>query len=114
VRTERFGEQAARRADNWSRFDQGLVDWLMESVWGGILSRPGLNRRDREMITVAALTALGKQRELQYHVAGALAAGVSKEEIIEIIIQMAIYAGVPACWEGLAAAEPIFQERGLM
>jgi 4-carboxymuconolactone decarboxylase len=114
IRTALFGADAVERAESWSRFDQGLVDWLMESVWGNILSRPGLNRRDRELITVAALTALGKPRELEYHVKGALAAGISKDEIIEIIIQMAIYAGVPACLEGLHSAETVFKQQGLM
>lgn len=108
-----FGEEGVRRAESWARIDQGLVDFLMESVWGGILSRPGLNRRDRELITVAALTALDKPRELEYHVNGALAAGLSRQEIIEVIVQMAVYAGVPACLEGLRVAEKVFAERGI-
>lgn len=109
-----FGEEGVRRAEAWARIDPGLVDWLMESVWGGILSRPGLNRRDRELITVAALAALDKPRELEYHIHGALAAGLSKQEILEAIIQMAVYAGVPACLNGLQVAEKVFKERGLM
>ena len=108
-----FGQEGVERAERWARIDQGLVDFLMESVWGGILSRPGLNRRDRELITVAALTALGQQPELDHHVNGALAAGLTKEEIIEAIIQMAVYAGVPACLNGLHTAEKVFRERGL-
>jgi alkylhydroperoxidase/carboxymuconolactone decarboxylase family protein YurZ len=109
-----FGEEGVKRAEAWSRIDQGLVDFLMESVWGGILSRPGLSRRDRELITLAALTALDKPRELDHHVNGALAAGLSKEEIIEVIVQMAVYAGVPCCLEGMRVAEKVFKERGLM
>ena len=109
-----FGEEGVKRAEAWSRIDQELVDFLMESVWGGILSRPGLSRRDRELITVAALTALDKPRELDHHVKGALAAGLSKQEILEAIIQMAVYAGVPACLEGLRVAEGVFKEKGLI
>ena len=114
IRRSLFGDEAVRRAESWSEFDPGLVNWLMESVWGDVLSRPGLNRRDRELITVAALTALDKPRELEYHVNGALAAGLSRQEITEAIVQMAIYAGVPSCLEGLAVAKKVFQERGLL
>ncbi len=108
-----FGEEGVQRAEAWRRIDEGFVDFLMESCWGGILSRPGLNRRDRELITVAALAAMDKPRELEYHVNGALAAGLSKTEILETIIQMAVYAGVPACLNGLHVAEKVFEERGL-
>ena len=108
-----FGDEGVERAEAWSRIDQGFVDFLMESVWGGILSRPGLNRRDRELITVAALAAMDKPRELEYHVNGALAAGLSKEEILETIIQMAVYAGVPCALEGLRVAERVFAARGV-
>ena len=114
VRIGLFGEDAAKRAEAWSRFDQGLVDYLMESVWGNILSRPGLSRRDREIATLAALVAMDKQREVEYHVVGALGAGVTKDEIVEIIVQMLVYAGVPACLNGLHTAEKVFKERGLM
>lgn len=109
-----FGQEGVERAEHWARIDQGLVDFLMESVWGGILSRPGLGRRDRELITVAALTALGHQPELEIHVNGALNAGLSKQEVLEAIIQMAVYAGMPACLNGLHTAEKVFKERGLM
>jgi 4-carboxymuconolactone decarboxylase len=109
-----FGEEGVRRAEAWARIDQGWVDFLMESVWGGILSRPGLNRRDRELVTVAALAALDRPRELEFHVNGALAAGLSKEEIVEVLIQIAVYAGVPCAVEGLTTAERVFKERGLM
>jgi 4-carboxymuconolactone decarboxylase len=109
-----FGEEGVRRAEAWARIDQGWVDFLMESVWGGILSRPGLNRRDRELVTVAALAALDRPRELEFHVNGALAAGLSKEEIVEVLIQIAVYAGVPCAVEGLTTAEKVFKERGLM
>jgi alkylhydroperoxidase/carboxymuconolactone decarboxylase family protein YurZ len=108
-----FGEEGVRRAEAWGRLDQGLVDFLMESVWGGILSRPGLNRRDRELVTLAMLAAMDRQREVEYHVNGALAAGLSKQEVIEVIIQAAVYAGVPACLNSLHTAEKVFNERGL-
>ena len=114
TRTGVFGEEGVRRSEAWKELDESWVTWLMESVWGGILSRPGLGRRDRELITVAALVALDKPRELEYHVNGALNVGLSKQEVLEAIIQMAVYAGVPCAVNSLHVAQKVFKERGLM
>ncbi|HWR26230.1 MAG TPA: carboxymuconolactone decarboxylase family protein, partial [Methanosarcina sp.] len=78
-------------------------------------SRPGLDLKSREIATVAALTALGNARpQLKVHINAALNVGCSKEEIIEIIIQMAVYAGFPAALNAMFAAKEVFQERGLL
>jgi 4-carboxymuconolactone decarboxylase len=114
TRREIFGQEADARAQRWAKIDPGLVDFLMESVWGTILSRPGLDRRTRELLTLASLTSLGQLPELEMHVNGSLNVGVSKEEIVECIIQMAVYAGMPACLNALGVAEKVFKERGLM
>src|SRR5918995_2750173 len=104
TRRELFGDEGVARAQRWARLDPGLVDFLMESVWGTILSRPGLDRRTRELLTLASLTSLGHLAEIEMHVNGALNVGVSREEIVECIIQMAVYAGMPACLNALGAA----------
>jgi 4-carboxymuconolactone decarboxylase len=114
TRRELFGDEGVARAQRWARLDPGLVDFLMESVWGTILSRPGLDRRTRELLTLASLTSLGHLAEIEMHVNGALNVGVSREEIVECIIQMAVYAGMPACLNALGVAEKVFKERGLM
>jgi 4-carboxymuconolactone decarboxylase len=109
-----FGEEGDERLRRWDKLDPTFADYMMESVWGGILSRPGLERRDRELITIAALTVLGKEQELDHHIKGGLTAGLSKQEVLEAIIQMGIYAGMPACLNGLRVAEQVFRERGLL
>ena len=71
--------------------------WIVESVYADVLSRPQLALRDRELATVAALTAMGNApNQLRAHVEGALNVGLGREEIVEVMAQMAVYAGTPA------------------
>lgn len=82
---------------------------LVEFPFGDIYSRPGLGLKEREIATVAALTAVGNAiPQLEIHIQGALNTGCSKEELIEIIMQMAVYAGFPAALNGLFAAKRVF------
>lgn len=86
--------------------------WIVESVYADVLSRPQLALRDRELATVAALTALGNApAQLKAHVEGALNVGLGRPEIVEVIAQMAVYAGVPAAINGLQIAKQVFAER---
>ena len=86
--------------------------WIVESAYADVLSRPQLALRDREIATVAALTALGNAApQLKAHVEGALNVGLTREEIVEVIAQMAIYAGVPAAINGLQVAKEVFREQ---
>ncbi|WP_437888663.1 carboxymuconolactone decarboxylase family protein [Phytobacter sp. V91] len=83
--------------------------YLLEFPFGDIYTRPGLDLRSREIATVAALTALGNAApQLKVHIAAALHVGLTREEIIEIIMQMAVYAGFPAALNGLFAAKEVF------
>ena len=83
--------------------------YLVEFPFGDIYSRPGLDLHSRQIATVAALTALGTASpQLKVHIGGALSVGCTREEIIEVIIQMAVYAGFPAALNGLAAAKDVF------
>lgn len=92
-----------------------LAKYTIEFPFGDIYSRPNLDLKSREIATVAALTALGNaEPQLKVHINAALNVGCSKEEIIEIIIQMAVYAGFPAALNGMFAAKEIFQERGML
>ncbi len=79
-----------------------------ETVFGGIYTRPGLDLRTRSMITLAALTVLGKETYLRRHIQGALHIGISKEEIKEILMQMAFYGGIPCALAGLRIAQEEF------
>ncbi|AXV38418.1 MAG: carboxymuconolactone decarboxylase family protein [Methanobacteriaceae archaeon] len=89
-----------------------LARFVVEFPYGDIYSRPGLEMKTREMITVAALTALGTaELQLKSHITAALNAGCTREEIIEIMIQLAAYAGFPAAINGINAAKDVFESR---
>ena len=81
--------------------------YVAESAFGMLWSRPNLAIRDRSLVTVAQLAALGKTGELRAHLAGALNVGISKEELVEVLMQTAIYAGVPAANEALQVAAEV-------
>ncbi len=83
--------------------------YLIEFPFGDIYARPGLDLRSREMAVVAALTAMGNAApQLKVHIGGALNVGVTPAEIVEVIMQMAVYAGFPAALNGLFAAKEVF------
>ena len=83
--------------------------YLLEFPFGDIYARPGLDLRSREIAAVAALTAMGNAApQLKVHIAAGLHVGLSQEEIIEVIMQMAVYAGFPAALNGLFAAKEVF------
>jgi len=85
--------------------------YLIEFPFGDIYSRPGLDLRSREIATIAALTALGSAApQLKVHVAAGLNVGLTRTEIVEIIMQMAVYAGFPAALNGLFAAKEVFDQ----
>lgn len=86
-----------------------FAQYLIEFTFGDIYSRPGLDLRSREIATVAALTALGNAApQLKVHIGAALHVGLTQDEIIEVIMQMAVYAGFPAALNGLFAAKEVF------
>ena len=87
--------------------------YLLELPFGAIYARPGLDLRSREIATVAALAAMGNAApQLKVHIAAALHVGLTQEEIIEVIMQMAVYAGFPAALNGLFAAKEVFAANG--
>ena len=89
-----------------------LARYLVEFPFGDVYCRPQLDLKSREIATVAALTALGTARpQLKVHINGALNVGCSRQEVIEVIIQMAVYAGFPAALNGIFTAKEAFAER---
>jgi 4-carboxymuconolactone decarboxylase len=82
--------------------------WVAASAFGDLWSRPGLPIRDRSLITCAMLAAMGKTGELRGHLAGARNIGISQEELVEVLMQVAVYAGVPAANEALTVAAEVF------
>jgi 4-carboxymuconolactone decarboxylase len=89
-----------------------LARYIIEFPFGDIYSRSGLDLKSREIATVAALTAMGNaQPQLKVHIHGALNVDCTREEVVEVIIQMAVYAGFPAALNGIFAAKEVFAER---
>ena len=98
--------------DNLKGIAPDLARYTVEFPYGDVLCRPGLDLKSRQVATVAALTALGNAPvQLNAHIAMALNIGCTREEIIEIIIQMAVYAGFPAALNGMAVAKDVFADR---
>ena len=114
VRRDMFGaagaEQAIAKATDFMKPMQELATrYCFGEIWG----RPGLDRRTRSMITMALLVALGKPNQLKLHVKGAIANGVTKDEIREVLLHSMIYAGVPAGVEAHTVAADTLREMGL-
>lgn len=107
------GEAGERVVESLAGIAPDFARYLVEFPFGDIYSRPGLDLKSREIAVVAALTALGNAApQLKVHVHGALNAGASRTEIVETIMQMAVYAGFPAALNGLAVAREVFEQRG--
>jgi 4-carboxymuconolactone decarboxylase len=111
VRREVLGDEhvnaaAARSSDFTAEFQ----DLITRYAWGEIWSRPGLDRRTRSAITLTALVALGRLDELAMHVRAALRNGLTRDEIKEILLQSAIYCGVPAANAAFTVAERVLEE----
>lgn len=89
-----------------------LPKYIIEFGYGDVYSRPGLDAKTRQLSTVAALTALGTApNELKVHIHGALNVGCSRDEVVEVILQMALYAGFPATLNAMQVAQDAFGER---
>ena len=91
-------------------FNREFTELLNTYCWNDVWNRPGLPRKTRSMLNLAMLTALGKDHELKLHVRGAINNGLTKDEIKEVFLQAAIYAGVPAAVAAFRAAKEVFKE----
>jgi 4-carboxymuconolactone decarboxylase len=106
------GEAGELVIDSLKDIAPDFARYVIEFGFGDIYSRPGLNLKSREIAVVAALTALGTATpQLKVHIHGALNVGCARQEIVEVIMQMAVYAGFPAALNGLFAAKEVFNER---
>jgi len=94
-------------------FNRPFEELVTSFCFGDIWNRPGLDKRTRSIITLAALTALSKPNQIKAHVAGAIANGVTKEEIREILMHTSVYAGIPAGVEAMTAAQEVLKQMGL-
>lgn len=94
-------------------FNRPFTELLNTYCWNDIWNRPGLDRKTRSMLNLAMLAALGKEHELKLHINGSLNNGLSKEQIREVFLQVAIYCGVPAAVVCFRCAKEVFKERGV-
>ena len=100
--------------DSLSDIAPDLADWIVDFAYGDVISRPELDLRSRQFATIAALTTAGTAApQLKVHVHGGLNAGCTPREIVEVILQMAVYAGFPAALNALSVAREVFTERGV-
>ncbi len=100
------GEQVVAKL---AEFAPDFARLLVEFPFGDVYARPQLGLREREIATIAALTAMGTARpQLEVHIAAGLHVGLAREEIMEVIMQLAVYAGFPAALNGIAAAREVF------
>jgi len=111
TRREVLGDEHVDRAiANTTDFTAPFQELITEYAWGAIWSRPGLDRRTRSIVTITALVATGREHELEMHFRAALRNGVTVEEIQEVLLQCAVYCGVPAANGAFAIAQRVLEE----
>jgi 4-carboxymuconolactone decarboxylase len=111
VRRAVLGDAHVDRAEaNKTTFDADFQRFITESAWGSVWTRPGLDLRTRHLITLAMLAALGKENELAMHIRSTQNTGVTQEELKEVFMQVAIYAGVPSANTAFSVAKRVYAE----
>jgi 4-carboxymuconolactone decarboxylase len=111
VRRAVLGDSHVDRAiEQTTPFSEDFQDLITRYAWGEIWSRPGLDRRSRSLVTLTALVASGREHELEMHVRAALRNGLTPEEIAEVLLQCAVYCGVPAANGAFAIAQRVIAE----
>ena len=111
VRREVLGDEHVDNAlERTTPFTAEFQDFITRYAWGEIWARPGLDRSIRSAITITALVALGRHEELEVHVRAARRNGLTDDEIKEVLLQSAIYCGVPAANSAFAIAQRVLEE----
>jgi 4-carboxymuconolactone decarboxylase len=113
VRREVLGDaHVDRSTEGATPFTADFQEFITKVAWGEIWSRPGLDRKTRSCITLAVLVALGREHELPLHVRAALRNGLTPDEIKEVLLHTAVYAGVPAANSAFTIAQQVLEEEG--
>lgn len=111
VRREVLGDEHVDRAvAGTTELNRDFQDLVTRYAWGSIWTRPGLDRRSRSMVTLTALVAGRHLDELEFHVRAALRNGLTRDEIVEVLLQTAVYCGVPAANSAFAVATKVLGE----
>jgi 4-carboxymuconolactone decarboxylase len=112
IRRAVLGDEHVNRAEaNKTELDADFQRFITETAWGNVWARDGLDRKTRHMLTLALLAAAGNEKELAMHLRATQNTGVTREEIREIFLHVAIYAGVPAANAAFATAKRVLDER---
>jgi 4-carboxymuconolactone decarboxylase len=113
VRREVLGDEHVDRAvAATTPFTEPFQDFITRYAWGDVWSRPGLTRPERSIVTLTVLAALGREHELAMHVRAALRNGLTADQIGEVLLQVAVYAGVPAANRAFAIAQEVLADPG--
>lgn len=113
IRREVLGsEYVDNSLKNATDFNRPFQELVSEYCWGAVWGRPGLTRRERSMLNLAMLTALGRTHEVELHVRGALNNGLTPAEISEVLLHTTVYCGVPAALDSFRAAGKVIAEHG--
>jgi 4-carboxymuconolactone decarboxylase len=104
-------DRAIEVRNSWAKLSPDFAHFVTNFLAGEIWSRPQLDLKTRSLVTIAGLTALYRPNGLRLNIEIALRNGATKQEILETLLQMAPYAGFPACWEGLLIAEEVFKQK---
>ncbi len=111
IRREVLGDAHVDRSiANADPFAKVIQDYVTKNAWGEVWGREGLDRRSRSILNLGMLSALGKDHELKVHIKGALRNGITREELAEIFLQVAIYCGAPAALECFRHARDVFAD----
>jgi 4-carboxymuconolactone decarboxylase len=111
VRREVLGDAHVDRSErNKDAFTNDFQRFITETAWGSVWARPGLDRKSRSLVTIGMLAALGRYDELRLHVRATQNTGVSREEVVEVLLHAAVYGGVPAANSAFQHAREVYAE----
>ena len=111
IRKSVLGENHVARAEaNKSDFDADFQQFITETAWGSVWARPGLDKKTRHLLTIAMLASLGKHEELAMHIRATRNTGVTRAQVKEVMLQVAVYAGIPAANAAIAIAKRVYAE----
>ncbi|MDW9248720.1 4-carboxymuconolactone decarboxylase [Burkholderia cepacia] len=114
TRKEVLGDEYVQKSiKNADDFNLPMQELVTQYCWGDVWNRPGLERKTRSLLNLAMLTALNRPHELKAHVRGAVNNGATREEIKEVLLQTAIYCGVPAALDSFRSAKEVLTEMGV-
>ncbi len=111
IRRSVLGNDHVERAEaGKSNFDADFQRFITEAAWGSVWARPGLDKKTRHLLTIAMLATLGHHEELAMHIRATRNTGVTREDVKEVLLQVAVYAGIPAANAAFAVAKRVYRE----